>query len=350
MSFRHNFRAFTLFEYAAYSLDKGTVIQKPDIQFRKKGELNMPENIKIGILGGDRRQLITAECLSNAYECAVWGFASVFGSEDEHYLKNTVRCADPESAVKCSDALILPLPASMDGVRLNCPLAVGSGREVPDVRLLALCEKMPHGSLLLGGQIPSIVKKYAAERGITAVDYYDSEELQIKNSVPTAEGAIAACINALPFTVAGMRAAVFGYGRVGRTLAGRLRALGADVFAVARSDRDLSNAVCDGCVPIPLEEYRAFPLHGDVIFNTIPHRIFDADLLARIPRDTVIFELATANAGVDEAAAIDNGIRVISLPSLPGKTAPRTAGEIICGVVRGILNERFPQNRISEKG
>lgn len=304
----------------------------------------MPENIKIGILAGDRRQLVTAECLSAAYECAVWGFAAVYGSEDEHYLKNTVRCADPESAVKCSDAVILPLPVSTDGIRLNCPLAVknGSGNgELPDVRLLALCEKMPHGSILLGGMIPPVVKKYAAEHGVTALDYYDSEELQIKNSVPTAEGAIAACINALPFTVAGMRAAVFGYGRVGRTLAGRLRALGADVFAIARSRKDLSNAVCDGCVPVPLEEYRSFPLHCDAVFNTIPHCIFDAELLKRIPRDTVLFELATANTGVDLAAATENGIRVIPLPSLPGKTAPRTAGEIICSVVRGMLDDHF---------
>ncbi len=302
----------------------------------------MPENIKIGILAGDRRQLVTAECLSAAYECAVWGFAAVYGDEDEHYLKNTVRCADPESAVKCSDAVILPLPVSTDGIRLNCPLAVKNGNgELPDVRLLALCEKMPHGSILLGGMIPPVVKKYAAEHGVTALDYYDSEELQIKNSVPTAEGAIAACIDTLPFTIAGMRAAVFGYGRVGRTLAGRLRALGADVFAVARSRKDLSNAACDGCVPVPLDEYRSFPLHCDAVFNTIPHCIFDAALLKRIPRDTVLFELASSNSGVDLTAAGENGIRVIPLPSLPGKTAPRTAGEIICSVVRGMLDDHF---------
>jgi len=303
----------------------------------------MPDNIKIGILGGDRRQLVTAECLAASYECAVWGFSAVYGSGEERYLKDTVRCADPESAVKCSDAVILPLPVSTDGIRLNCPLAVknGGAAEIPDVRLLALCEKMPHGSLLLGGMIPSVVKKYAAEHGVTAIDYYESEELQIKNSVPTAEGAIAACIDTLPFTVAGMRAAVFGYGRVGRTLAGRLRALGADVFTVARSRRDLSNAVCDGCVPVPLDEYRSFPLHCDAVFNTIPHLIFDADLLKRLPRGTVLFELATANAGVDTAAAEENGIRVVSLPSLPGKTAPRTAGEIICSVVRGLLDDHF---------
>ncbi len=300
------------------------------------------ENIKIGILGGDRRQLVTAECLSNTYECAVWGFAGIYGGEDEHYLKNTVRCADPESAVKCSDAVILPLPVSTDGIRLNCPLAVKSGiGEIPDVRLLEICGQMPHGSLLLGGMIPPVVRKYAAEHGVTALDYYDSEELQIKNSVPTAEGAVAACIGTLPFTIAGMRAAVFGYGRVGRTLAGRLRALGADVFAVARSRKDLSNAVCDGCVPVPLDEYRAFPLHCDAVFNTIPHRIFDGELLKRIPRGTVLFELATANAGVDTDAAAENGIRVIPLPSLPGKTAPRTAGEIICAVIRGLLDDHF---------
>ncbi|MGN1345454.1 MAG: dipicolinate synthase subunit DpsA [Eubacteriales bacterium] len=300
----------------------------------------MPDNIKIGVLGGDRRQLVTAECLASAYECAVWGFSAVYGSGDEHYLKDTVRCADPESAVKCSDAVILPLPASPDGVRLNCPLAVKSG-ETPVVRLLEICEKMPHGSLLLGGLLPPVVKKFAAEHGVTALDYYDSEELQIKNSVPTAEGAIAACIDALPFTIAGMRAAVFGYGRVGRTLAGRLKALGADVFAVARSRRDLSNAMCDGCIPVPLEEYRSFPLHCDAVFNTIPHRIFDAELLSRIPRGTVLFELATACAGVDRSAAEENEIRVIPLPSLPGKTAPQTAGEIICSVVRGMLDEHF---------
>ncbi len=300
----------------------------------------MPDNIKIGILGGDRRQLITAECLSSSYECAVWGFAAVYGGEDEKYLKNTVRCADPESAVKCSDAVILPLPSSPDGVRLNCPLSAKSG-DIPDIRLLEICDMMPHGSFLLGGMIPPVVKKFAAERGIKALDYYDSEELQIKNSVPTAEGAIAACIDALPFTVAGMRAAVFGYGRVARTLAGRLLALGADVFAVARSRRDLAYASCDGCVPVPLEEYRSFPLHCDAVFNTIPHQIFDRELLQSMQRETVIFELATACAGVDMAAAAEFGIRVIPLPSLPGKIAPQTAGEIICSVVRVMLDECF---------
>lgn len=300
----------------------------------------MPDIIKVGMLGGDRRSLVTAGCISEKYECAVWGFSGAYKTPDSDFLKNTVRCADPISAVRNSMAVILPLPASVDGVRLNCPLA-DTKNDPPDIRLTAICEHIPHGALLLGGLIPPFIRKFAAERGLDVVDYYDSEELQIKNAVPTAEGAIAACINALPVTIAGMRTAVFGYGRVGRTLAQRLKVLGADVFVAARSIRDLSNAACDGCTPVTINEYREKPIRTAAIFNTVPHMIFDRELLGKLSPDTVIFELASANAGVDIAAAEESAVKVYSLPSLPGKTAPFTAGEIICSVVSGILEEHF---------
>ncbi len=299
----------------------------------------MPEKIKIGLLGGDKRQLITAECLSNDFECAVWGFSSVYGTSDEGYLKNTVRCADWLSAVKGSAVVVLPLPISADGVRLNCPLAYRNG-EGQGVRILEICDAMPPKSMLLGGMIPPIVKRFGAERNIDIYDYYDEEELQIKNSVPTAEGAIASCIDNLPITILGMRAVVVGYGRVGRALATRLKLLGADVFVAARSTKDLSNARCDGCIPVILEEYRNLPVRCDAIFNTVPHCIFDRELLQKIHASTVIFELASKNAGVDVEAAATLGIRLIPLPSLPGRTSPVSAGEIICSVIREIIRKK----------
>lgn len=302
----------------------------------------MSENIKIGLLGGDRRMLKSAACLSESYECAVWGFASVWGGEDEKYLKNSVRCIDYESAVRGSDAVILPLPASIDGIRLNSPLSDITG-ESEGVRLNEICEKMKKGSLLLGGLLPPLLKRFAAEHGVEVVDYYDSEELQILNSVPTAEGAIKACMEELDITVSGMRAAVVGYGRVGRTLAMRLKALGADVFCVARSKKDLSWSKCDGCIPVPLGEYREVPVRCDAVFNTVPSLIFDKALLSTLDKKTVIFELASKSGGVDAKAAEDEKIKVIPLPSLPGKTSPETAGEIICGVVGGIIREHFSE-------
>ncbi len=299
----------------------------------------MPENIKIGIIGGDKRLLVVAERLSEIYECAVWGFDSLYGTAYEKYLKNTVKCTDWESAVRCSDVLILPLPVSLDGVHLSTPLTGDeNGAGIP---LDAIFHKLKHGVLLLGGRIPTEYRHLAAELMINTCDYYDSEELQIKNSVPTAEGAISACINSLPITVHGMRAAVVGYGRVGRTLAQKLVGLGADVYAVARSARDLSWAKCDGCTPVTLDEYRAFPVTCDAVFNTVPFRIFDSALLSVLSSGTVIFELASGDVGVDTEAAEHLGVRVIPLPALPGKTSPFTSGEIICSVIQDKLKNYF---------
>jgi len=146
----------------------------------------MPDSRKIGIIGGDKRQLVTAACLSADFECAVWGFAAVYGTPDEKYLKNTVRCTDWESAVKCSDAVIMPLPVtrdtgSADVLTLNAPLAFrGEGSAV---HLTDICRGLKRGCVILGGMIPASLKRFAAEHGIGAFDYYDSEKLQIKNAV-----------------------------------------------------------------------------------------------------------------------------------------------------------------------
>ncbi len=51
----------------------------------------MAEEIKAGLVGGDRRMLSTASCLSERYECAVWGFSEIYGGADEEYLKNDGR-------------------------------------------------------------------------------------------------------------------------------------------------------------------------------------------------------------------------------------------------------------------
>ena len=280
-------------------------------------ESNMKEGMKIGFVGGDARMLRAARIIAEeakGAECAVWGFDAAWDGERDAVL---VRCAAPESAVREADALVLPLPVTRDGTRLNAPLA-GSAPE-----LLPLIREMKPGGTLFGGKIPSSAREMAAERGIAAVDYFEDEAFQIRNAVPTAEGAVAACIGTLPVTVAGMRAAVLGYGRVGRTLAQRLKALGAEVCAAARNPRDLAWAEADGCRPVPLARFLSEPPRCEAVFNTIPARLFDGETLGRMGAGTVVFDLANTET------AETNGVRVIPLPSLPGKTAPETAGEII---------------------
>ena len=296
---------------------------------------------KIGLCGGDQRMLPAAAVLCEKGECAVWGLGGRFDRIPAERRERLTRCADWESAVRGADTVVLPLPTSRDGKTLNCPLAENGESAV---KLFDIVENMKPGAMLCGGMLPGLVKKAAAERGITVVDYYDCDELQIRNAVATAEGAIAACIGTLPVTIAGMKTVVCGYGRVGRTLACRLIALGATVYAAARSAKDQAWAEADGCHPIPLSDYRADPVTAAAIFNTIPSRIFDGELLGRLKGKPILFELASSNAGVDPDAAEKAGVTVVSLPSLPGKTAPETAGEAIGRTVARLLDERAERN------
>jgi dipicolinate synthase subunit A len=300
-------------------------------------EANMPDAMKIGGVGGDGRMLAAARYLAEKgerYECAVWGLDALWGEKRDPASPTLVRCRDPESAVRGADAVLLPLPVSRDGVKLNAPLA-GSEPE-----LVPLLREMKPGGMLFGGRIPGLLLEAARERGIRTFDYFEDEAFQIRNAVPTAEGAVAACMEALPITVAGMRCAVLGYGRVGRTLARKLCALGAETAAVARNPRDLARAETDGCRPMLLEEFRAAPPHCAAVFNTIPARILNGEVLGRFDRETVLFDLASGGTeapGVDAEEARRLGIRVIPLPSLPGKAAPVTAGEIIGKAVLRVL-------------
>ncbi len=295
------------------------------------------EKIKIGILGGDGRQAVLSSLLSDLdTECAVWAVPRDAAPRPD----GPVRCGGWECAVNGAAAIILPLPVTFDGVRLNCRAAdEGSKPGEYDVRLTEIIEKATKETLILAGKIPDSTMRFAAERGKRMRDYYESEEFQIKNAVPTAEGAIACAMDTLPVTLARAKAAVAGYGRIGRTLAGRLIRLGADVTCIARSRSDLSWAWVDGCRPLPLAEYQKRPAPFDVIFNTVPHVIFDVPVISSIDPRTLFIELASRSGGINADAAKERGIRIVRASSLPGKCSPFTAGEIMFDAVLTVLRE-----------
>lgn len=284
----------------------------------------MSENIKIGLIGGDLRAAVIAERLIDRYECAAWGL--------EQLPPECVRCADYRSAVRGADGVILPLPVTRGGGLLNC---------VGEVPIDDVCRLLKPGAILMGGMIPPRMSEAALERGAAVFDYYASEGVQIKNAVPTAEGTIAALISEMPVTIAGMRITVTGYGRCARALAERLRLLGAEVYVAARSERDLAWAWADGCAAVRLGEYLASPVDCEAIVNTVPVRLFDEKVLGRLDGHPVIFDISGGCVGVDPLAAERYAVRVVSLPSLPGKTAPETAGGIIADAVIARFDEHF---------
>ena len=214
------------------------------------------------------RQLAIAAMFSeDGYECALWG---VSGGESNDRMsslyESSVRCVDWRDALSGASAAILPLPLTTDGVRLNCR-TTRAGASLPDLRLTEIIQSTERSTVLFAGRIPAGIARLASEHRVRMIDYYEADDFQIKNAVPTAEGAIALAIREMSITIAGAAVAVAGYGRVGRALAQRLVSLGAHVTCIARSRRDLAFAESDGCAVFPLAEFAEAPSDFDVIFN-----------------------------------------------------------------------------------
>lgn len=335
----------------------------------------MNKDIKIGIIGGDMRYLAAAaEMARGGREIAVYGFDGYFGGSDSGRAAfaagqlgdidgggGVTRCATIEGAVRASAAVILPLPVTNDGTRLNCPLG---GKEIKLAELF--CASSP-GQLFLGGRVntpgSSSLPVLAAEAGVRLVDYYSREELSVYNSVPTAEGAIAIAMNELPVTISGCSAQVIGYGRVGRTLAAALRGLGASVTVYARREADIAWAGVRGCIARRTAELAVggdasspsaaalpHPLAGAaVVFNTVPAPLLGRAELERVSRDCAAFgvppplfiDLASAPGGIDRVAAEELSLRSIWALSLPGRVAPVSAGRMLARCLNNIIGEEL---------
>ncbi len=289
----------------------------------------------IAVLGGDERQVSVAKRLAESgLDVTVWGLDVPV----ERLLP--ARCAESWKDALCdADAVVLPLPASADGVRVHCPLWG------PDemLRLTSLTDAI-EGKLLLGGRLGEGLYSLAESKSITCMDYFENEALQLRNAVPTAEGAIEIAMRELPVTINGLSAVILGYGRIGAALGERLQSLGARVTVYARraEQRALAEMHCHAVGRLVCRGGRTVP-ESDlpdcrVIFNTVPHRILTPEILGKIPRNCLLVDLASPPGGFDQAELRRLGLPFVWGTALPGKCAPETAGEIIAQTILELLD------------
>jgi dipicolinate synthase subunit A len=285
----------------------------------------MNNSVGFGVLGGDRRQIYLAESLArDGYEVCACGFDRAEFSAD-------VRKATLEKLISACGIVILPLPVTLDGVHLKTDY--GAEQIVLDD---TFAEKM-RGKRVFGGMMKRLYGTSAVWKEIDAADYYTREEFAVRNAIPTAEGAIEIAMREYPGTVSGSRCLVAGFGRVGKTLARMLHGIGAQVTAAARRPADLAWVESLGCRPI--QTARIGGGDYDMIFNTIPSMIFSRHVLSELRGCSLLVDLASAPGGVDFDAAEKIGIKAILAPSLPGRVAPKTAGEIIRDTVYCMMGE-----------
>lgn len=264
------------------------------------------------ILGGDNRSLYLGEYLENQ------GFKVCY------YAFNQTECYNSlEDAINTSDIIVLPLPFTRDRLTLNSPL-FDDKVLISDIVALASSKK-----IFFGGQLPKSFCEELDSRDCTYCDYFLLDELAIYNAVPTAEGVVQVLIEQLPITIHGMKCAVLGYGKVGKILAGTLASLGAEVTVFARKQSAFAEIYASSMKKKTFDALITEDNNFDAVINTVPAKILGAAQLSRLNSECVLVEVASAPFGIDFQAAKERAFRVVKASSLPGKVAPKTAGEII---------------------
>lgn len=297
------------------------------------------DNIKTAVLGGDRRQLYALLHLAGA-----GASVSVTGLDTNllptALLNKVSRETSPAEAIKDASVIILPFPVSADGAHINAPL--DKNGELSEIKLLTLLRLAKEDATIIGGKLPEAFVKVASERGHRVYDLLSIDSLEIKNAYITAEAALSVAMNTLSRTVSGSKIAVTGFGKIAKQLSRLLFALGANVTVAARKESDLSFAETYGYKPLKIEGNKwCDPLLDgyDMIFNTVPHRIFDRAFLEKVNKKTALVELASVPGGFDLGAAHELGSNISWASSLPGKYAPESAGELIADSILKIIKE-----------
>ena len=217
------------------------------------------------------------------------------------------------------DVVLLPVRASADGVYIT-------GTQI-------CLRDLPHAlsadGKIIGGGLP---------REICGWDMMQNQAFLYDNARLTAEAALMLLGSSTEGELFGADIGVIGMGRIAECLCPLLRAVGARVTVYARRAEALARARAMGAQTVRFSE--RLPLSSvqhEMICNTVPFVLFDQTLLAQARCDVLLLELASAPGGFDCAAVEALGLRYVNGQGLPGKYAPRAAGELIADYVLGVM-------------
>ena len=286
----------------------------------------------VAVLGGDKRMDFAARELVRAgYDVREWGRNQ---KDDAASFSKIARQWFAQV-----DALMLPLPTSLDGIHLSTPML-----SLENTLRMDTFFSVARDKVWLVGRLGEALRLRAEQEKIRLIDYFDNEILQLKNAIPTAEGAIEIAMRELPVVLDGTKVAVIGYGRIGEVLSAKLKSLGASVTVWARRPEVCVRAEVMGysskqiVFGVQNESNLTFDRDTRVIFNTVPSRLLTREILETLDSNCLVIDLASAPGGVDMEAAKELGVRFIWATALPGKCAPESAGIILGQTVHSVLS------------
>lgn len=283
--------------------------------------------MRVAVVGGDRRSALLAQLLLRDGH-RVHSFAL----EKAALPAEIPRESCLQACVYGADCTVLPVPAEK-GPLLNAPLAA---QELP---LRELWPALWPGQPVFGGGFSGESAAEALREKLTLVDLLRRPDFVAANAALTAEAAVGLLMRESERSLFASRALVLGYGRIGKPLAQKLAALGAQVQVLARRESDRALAEALGHASLAPEDLEAAIGEFDFLINTVPAPVIGDAALCCVSPEAVLLELASAPGGFDRTLAENIGLHVLPAPGLPGRCLPRSAAENELRAVYAVLRE-----------
>ena len=278
-----------------------------------------PQPITAAVLGGDARLTYAAQALIHSgWQVRQYNTPILPGVEPGEQAETV------EEALQGAQIILGPAPF----------------RASDEALAQALEAYIQPGQTLIAGAPPGALRARCRDLGVPVHDLHAREDYTLLGAIATAEGAIAEAIARSGGTIHLSDCLVLGYGRCARPLAKKLTGLGARAVVSVRRWEAACAAIADGCEVL---DFTMLPRHifrFAYIFNTVPALVLGEELLRGLSPETTIIDIAAAPGGVDYALAEELGLNAKLCPGLPGKYAPRAAGESVAQTVRIILEEQ----------
>ena len=171
---------------------------------------------------------------------------------------------------------------------------------------------------VFGGAINQEWESFLETYKIPFWDFMKLPEVVEGNGWITAEATIAEVLRESEYSICGQKVLITGYGCCGEKIAKLFGKLGAQVVVAARRSEVREQIRKDGFSGIGFEDMEKSMVDISTVINTVPSLVITEDCIRRMPRGSLIVDIASNPGGTDFEAAKRYGITAKLALGLPG--------------------------------
>lgn len=286
---------------------------------------------RIALIGGDKRYLQAIHHLANKNATIYLdGFREVNFEHSNVHQKNIDHIDFSQI-----DNIVLPVLGMDDKGMVELSYPTGKAKLTEE-----MIQKTPEHCVIYTGTANNTLKNLATKCNRKLVVLFERDDMAIANSIPTAEATLQIAMENTDYTIHGANVLVTGFGRVGITTARLFHQIGAKVTVAARKQADFARIREMNMQPVSLGKLFDVVKNTNICINTIPHLVITKEIINGMNKNTLIIDVASKPGGVDFNAAKSAGINTLHALGLPGKFAPKTAGNIIGHTIAELISEK----------